>query len=273
MTRTVIRTLAPRTSRIRRVSRSVFLGTIIFLSTTFVAAQPTTTVGPVAVQGTIYDIARQQSVVLRTSDDITSISVADPAVCSVVRDPNDPRHAMLVGGKHGDTHITMWFARPDQEPMTFPVHVRLDSAQLTALETSLNNDFPGSTIHLRSVPLTGKVMLTGHVQTKVDAKSIEASILGGGISEQGLVNRLVTEPDLLAIQNFLNGKFPQAHITLTLVPVSRKILLEGQVATQFQVDEIVKLVVGDEIGQDRLVNALIVCCYSGGCCVTRHRRW
>jgi Flp pilus assembly secretin CpaC len=170
------------------ICRSLFLAA--WLANSGNAAGPTTSITPIPVQSKQYEIAKQQSIVFKASDDISSIAVADAAVCSVIRDPNDPKRVMIVGEKHGYTHVTFWFMRPDQDPMTFRIRVGLSARQLREVEKFLNGKFPKAKISLNVIPVSGKILLEGSPSSSSQAAEIVQMLVSDEIPQKSLVNRM-----------------------------------------------------------------------------------
>ena len=120
--------------------------------------------GPLANHVTI---TRGKSRVIKVSDEIADVLVADPSVVEVGAIKNDKLY--LIGASLGDTNV-MIFDEDGNTIDEMDIHVRVDEK---TLQNTLNNLFPNETIIAKTV--NDDIMLTGTASNPSVAGRIEAA--------------------------------------------------------------------------------------------------
>lgn len=151
-------------------------------------------------------VTRGKSRVIKVSDDIADVLVADPSVIEVGAIKHNKLY--LIGASLGDTNITIF----DEDGNTIDqmdIHVRVDEATLQA---TLNKLFPNEEIIAKTV--NDDIMLTGTATNPAIAGRIEevASRFAGG--DEAVVNMM----------NVLGEQ--QVMLKVKVMEVSRSVLNE-----------------------------------------------
>jgi pilus assembly protein CpaC len=133
-----------------------------------------------------------RSLLVRTRQKVTRISIADPAIMDVTQ--YGPSEFEFFGKRSGETALTMWFTDESgqEQVLRYLVHVGTDQEQQARadleygeLEDRLNELFPNSQIQL--IPIADKLLVRGQVRDAEEASRI-MSILranGGGAGGWG----------------------------------------------------------------------------------------
>ncbi len=126
-----------------------------------------------------------RSLLVRTRQKVTRISIADPAMMDVVQ--YGPTEFEFYGKRSGETALTMWFTDEDgqEQVLRYLVHVGTDQGQQTRadleygeLEDRLNELFPNSQIQL--IPIADKLIVRGQARDAEEATRILSVIRAGG---------------------------------------------------------------------------------------------
>ncbi len=176
----------------------------------------------------------QRSRILRTKKPVSRISITDPAVLEVVQ--FSPTEWELIGGRTGQTSMTLWFADGEGghgEMLRYFVQVSPDQAiedrrqiEYGDLEKKVNELFPGSVIQL--IPVADKLIVRGQAKDAEAAANIMALIRGGGVSggRPGAVAAGAAAPPYPG-----TSELPQSTIIdLLAVPGEMQVLLKVRVA-------------------------------------------
>ena len=135
--------------------------------------------GPLANHVTI---TRGKSRVIKVSDEIADVLVADPSVVEVGAIKNDKLY--LIGASLGDTNV-MIFDEDGNTIDEMDIHVRVDEK---TLQNTLNNLFPNETIIAKTV--NDDIMLTGTASNPSVAGRIEAVASRFAGSNEAIINMM-----------------------------------------------------------------------------------
>ena len=126
-----------------------------------------------------------RSLLVRTKQKVTRISIADPAVMDVTQ--YGPTEFEFYGKRSGETALTMWFTDEtgQEQVLRYLVHVGTDQEQQARadleygeLEDRLNELFPNSQIQL--IPIADKLIIRGQARDAEEATRILSVIRAGG---------------------------------------------------------------------------------------------
>ncbi len=183
-----------------------------------------------------------RSLLVRTKQKVSRISIADPAVLDVTQ--YGPTEFEFFGKRSGETALTMWFTDEtgQEQVLRYLVHVGTDQEeQMRAeleygeLQDRLNELFPNSQIQL--IPIADKLIIRGQARDAEEATRILSIIRaggddlgggwgggwaggGGGVVASGPVATLPDAPDL-PIANVIN---------LLEVPGEHQVMLKVRIA-------------------------------------------
>ena len=158
-----------------------------------------------------------RSLLVRTRQKVTRISIADPAVMDVTQ--YGPTEFEFFGKRSGETTLTMWFMDENgqEKVLRYFVHVGTDQEQqgraeleYGELQDRLNEMFPNSQIQL--IPIADKLIVRGQARDAEEATRIMSVLRangggggggggwgggwGGGVVGDGPVATLPDAPDL-----------------------------------------------------------------------------
>ncbi|NLX99070.1 MAG: hypothetical protein GXY83_23260 [Rhodopirellula sp.] len=163
------------------------------VATPAVAAKVDSLIGEfVDIETTLY-LDPERSRILRTKKPVTRMSITDPAVLEAVQ--FSPTEWELIGGRTGQTSLTLWFAAPDGghgEMIRYLVRVSPNTAiedrrqiEYEDFEAKLNELFPGSTVQL--IPVSDKLIVRGQARDSEEAAQILAMVTSGASGANGMI--------------------------------------------------------------------------------------
>lgn len=138
----------------------------------------------------VMELDPRRSKIIRTTKPVARISITDPEVAEVVE--FGPMEFELIGGKTGQTSLTLWFGQDEQnrELLRYVVKVSPDEAmedrlviEYGDLQRKINELFPGSVVQL--IPVADKLIVKGQARDGKDAAEIMSVIRGQAASGSG----------------------------------------------------------------------------------------
>lgn len=129
----------------------------------------------------------RRSKLIRTKQPVSRFSVTDPQVLEVVQ--FGPTEFELIGGRPGETTLTLWFAGGGGEILRYYVRVERDDrfeeradVEYGDLQRKINELFPNSMIQL--IPVADKLIVRGQARDSEEASQI-LGVLRGQATDQG----------------------------------------------------------------------------------------
>lgn len=184
-----------------------------------------------------------RSLLVRTKQPVSRVSIADPAVLDITQ--YGPTEFEFFGKRSGQTTLTLWFndAAGQEQVLRYLVHVGTDQEEQRRaeleygeLQDRINELFPNSQIQL--IPIADKLIVRGQARDAEEASRIVAIIRagggeggggwgggwsggsGGGVVTDGTVATLPDAPDL-----------PAANVINMLdVPGEQQVMLKVRIA-------------------------------------------
>lgn len=130
----------------------------------------------------------RQSKLIRTKRPVSRFSVTHPDVLEVVQ--FGPTEFELIGGREGETSLTLWFDGEGGQILRYYVRVERDTKvedqqdiEYGDLQRKINELFPNSMIQL--IPVADKLIVRGQARDSEEASQILAIIRGQATDQSG----------------------------------------------------------------------------------------
>jgi pilus assembly protein CpaC len=130
----------------------------------------------------------RRSMLIRTKQPVSRFSVTNPEILEVVQ--FDPMQFELIGGRAGQTTLTLWFGETGRVVLRYLVEVQhneeIEDRQKTEyskLQRRINELYPSSQIQL--IPISDKLIVRGQARDSEEAAEILGILRGQATNQQG----------------------------------------------------------------------------------------
>jgi len=137
---------------------------------------------------TVLKIDPRRSMLIRTRQPVSRFSVTNPDVLEVVQ--FEPTQFELIGGRAGQTTLTLWFGENGRVVLRYLVEVKHNEEiedrqkiEYTKLQRRINELFPNSQIQL--IPISDKLIIRGQARDSEEAAQILGIVRGQSTDQQG----------------------------------------------------------------------------------------
>lgn len=177
----------PRSAAARPVKVTRKAGEITVDETPETKAKVRSLIADVLEPESVLRVDPRQSTLIRTKQPVTRFSITNPDILEVVQ--FDPTQFELIGGRAGQTTLTLWFGDNGRTVLRYLVEVKhneeLEDRQrieYAKLQRKINELFPNSQIQL--FPIADKLIVRGQARDSEEATEI-LNILRGGSGGAG----------------------------------------------------------------------------------------
>ena len=137
---------------------------------------------------TVLKIDPRRSMLIRTKQPVSRFSVTNPDVLEVVQ--FEPTQFELIGGRAGQTTLTLWFGEAGRVVLRYLVEVKHNEEiedrqkiEYTKLQRRINELYPNSQIQL--IPIADKLIIRGQARDSEEAAQILGIVRGQSTDQQG----------------------------------------------------------------------------------------